>query len=99
MVKNALQGFDANGRPDDLLARITYDKSVYANAFLFTEGGEAGTDEAKEKRNRFPKNENLELIREFEREMESKQDEVVKERVAEAEKAAEGFRKSGGTCT
>jgi hypothetical protein len=37
MVKNALQGFDANGRPDDLLARITYDKSVYANAFLFTE--------------------------------------------------------------
>lgn len=75
MVKTN-EGFDTNGRPDDLLARITYDKSIYQNAFLFTEGGEGDTEEAKEKRNRFPKNENLEIRAEYEKELENKQDEA-----------------------
>lgn len=70
-----VEGFDSNGRPDDLLARITFDKSVYQNAFLFAEGGEEG-EAVKEKRNRFPKNENLELAKEYEKEIEDKQDKV-----------------------
>jgi hypothetical protein len=73
MVKTN-EGFDTNGRPDDLLARITYDKSIYHNAFMFAEGGEAGTEEAVEKRNRFPKNENIEIRAEFEKELENKQE-------------------------
>lgn len=73
MVKTN-EGFDTNGRPDDLLARITYDKTIWHNTFIFAEGGEAGTEEAIEKRNRFPKNENIEIRAEFEKELENKQE-------------------------
>ena len=76
MVK-AHEGFDANGRPDDVLKRITYDTTIYHNAFLFAEGAEENnTEEAKEKRNRFPKNEDAQLRAEMEKEIENKQEEV-----------------------
>jgi hypothetical protein len=31
-------GYDANGRPDELLKRITYDTSIWQHAFLFADG-------------------------------------------------------------
>ena len=86
------EGFDTNGRPDDLLKRITYNANNYGKgAFLFADADAGPEDESRARRNRFPKRENLELEQKLYETMERQADEVVKARLAEAEKAAKEF--------
>jgi hypothetical protein len=87
------EGFDTNGRPDDLLKRITYNSNNFGKgAFLFADADAGPEDESRARRNRFPKKENLELERKLYDTMEREADEVVKARVAQAEQAAVEFK-------
>ena len=61
-MPSGAEGFDTNGRPDDLLKRITYNANNYGKgAFLFADADAGPEDESRARRNRFPKRENLEL--------------------------------------
>ena len=87
------EGFDTNGRPDDLLKRITYNSNNFGKgAFLFADADAGPEDESRARRNRFPKKENLELERKLYDTMEREAEEVVKIRVAQAEQAAVEFK-------
>ena len=91
-MPSGAEGFDTNGRPDDLLKRITYNANNYGKgAFLFADADAGPEDESRARRNRFPKRENLELEQKLYETMERQADEVVKARLAEAEKAAKEF--------
>ena len=83
------EGFDTNGRPDDLLKRITYNSNNFGKgAFLFADADAGPEDESRARRNRFPKKENLELERKLYDTMEREADEVAA--VAASEKMLRG---------